>query len=111
MSFETDFFNMTSDTVTVIAPSTTITAYGAVVPASSTSGVQYRAAIDMTPRKVISQRGVEEVAGGTVYVMSSSADIGLHHTMELADGRKPELLKVEPLRDEHGQHHVEVSFR
>ena len=111
MSFEADFLSMTADSVTVHAPATSMTAYGSVAPATTSTGKSYRAALDMTPRRVISQRGVEEIAGGVLFIMSSSADIGLHHTVELSDGRKPEILRVEPLRDEHGQHHVEVYLR
>ena len=111
MSLERDFFSMTRDTITVHPPSTESNFYGAVTPATSSTGKSYPAHIDMTPRKVLSNRGEEVVAGGTIYVMSSSADIGMHHVIELADGRKPELLRAEPLRDEEGQHHVEVTFR
>jgi len=111
VSFERDFYNMTADYVTVHAPATSMTAYGSVAPATTSTGKRYRAALDMTPRKIVSARGVEEIAGGVLFVMSSSAVIGLHHTVELDDGRKPEILRVEPLRDEEGQHHVEVYLR
>ena len=110
MSLERDYLSMTNDTVTVINPASTMTAYGAVVGSSSDS-TSYPAHVDMTPRMILNQQGVEEVASGTIYVLSSSADIGLHHTVELSDGRKPVLLRAEPLRDEEGQHHVELSFR
>lgn len=110
MSLEKDYLTMTSDTVTVINPASTMTAYGALV-GSTTAATVFPAHVDMTPRQVLNSQGVEEIASGTIYVLSSSADIGLEHTIELSDGRKPELLRVEPLRDEQGQHHVEVSFR
>ena len=110
MALESDFLSMTADTITVHPPST-MNFYGAAAPATSSTGKSYSAHVDMTPRKVLSARGTEEVAAGTIYVFSSSADIGLHHVVELADGRKPELLRVEPLRDDEGQHHVEVTFR
>ncbi len=110
MALEKDFLDMTNDTVTVIPPASTMTAYGTIV-GSTTAGVSYPAHIDMTPRQVLNSQGVQEVASGTIYVLSSSADIGLQHIVELPDGRQPELLRVEPLRDEEGLHHTEVSYR
>lgn len=110
MSFEADFLSMTADTVTVHAPST-MNRYGGMAPSTTSTGKSYPAHVDMTPRQVVSARGVEEVAAGTLYIMSSSADIGLQHVIELADGRKPVILRAEPLRDEEGQHHVEVTFK
>ena len=111
MALERDFLSMTQDRITVHSPSTALSFYGAATPASTSTGKSYAAHVDMTPRKVVSSRGTEEVAAGTIYVFSSSADIGLHHVIELADGRKPEILKSEPMRDDEGQHHVEVTFR
>lgn len=110
MSLERDFLDMTNDTVTVHEPSTA-NFYGGVAPASTSTGTSYPAYVDMTPRKVLSGRGQEEVASGMIFILSSAADIGPQHVIELSDGRKPELLRVEPLRDDEGQHHVEVSFR
>lgn len=110
MALETDFLSMTQDTVKIHPPST-MNFYGSVAPSSSSTGKSYPAYIDMTPRQIINSRGVEEVASGTIMLMSSSADVGLQHVVELADGRKPELLRVEPLRDEEGLHHTEISFR
>lgn len=110
MAFESDYLSMTADTITVHAPST-MNRYGGLAPATTSTGKSYSAHVDMTPRQIVSAKGVEEVAAGTIYVMSSSADIGLQHVIELADGRKPVLLRVEPLRDEEGQHHVEVTFK
>lgn len=109
MSLEFDYFTMTADTITVYQP-TTANAYGATTPATS-GGVSYSAHVDMTPRQVLNVRGVEQVASGTIYVLSSSASIPLDAIVELSDGRTPELLRVEPLRDEEGQHHIEVTFR
>lgn len=111
MSLEPDFLGLSTDHVTVHGPATSMSFHGALTPATSSTGKQYTAYVDMTPRQVLSARGVEEVASGTIYVFSSSADIGLQHVVELSDGRKPELLRAEPLRDEQGQHHVEVTFR
>lgn len=110
MALEKDFLSMTSDTVTVFAPSSSMSKWGSLV-ATTSDGVSYAAVIDQRPRKVLSANGVEEVASGTVYVLSSSADIGLEHSIELPNGKRPELLRVEPLRDEDGLHHTEVSFR
>lgn len=110
MALEPDFLDMTNDTVAVINPASTMTAYGALV-GSTTGAISYPAYIDMTPHSVLNSQGVEEIASGMIFVLSSSADIGLQHTVELSDGRKPELLRVEPLRDEDGLHHTTVSFR
>jgi len=110
MALEPDFLSMTNDTVTVINPASTMTAYGTIV-GSTVGAISYPAYIDMTPHEVLNSQGVEEVASGMIFVLSSSADIGLQHTVELSDGRKPELLRVEPLRDEDGLHHTTISFR
>lgn len=109
MALEKDFLLMTNDTVTVIPPSTA-DVYGTTV-GSTSNGVVLPAHIDMTPHQVFNSQGVQEVASGTIYVLSSSADIGLKHIVELPDGRKPELLRVEPLRDEEGLHHTEIAYR
>lgn len=110
MSLEPDYLNMTRDTVTVHPPST-MTVYGSMAPATTSTGKSYPAYVDMSPRKVMSGRGVEEVASGTVFIFSSSAYVGLRHVIELSDGRKPEIMRSEPLNDEEGQHHLEVTFR
>lgn len=111
MALESDFLTMTRDTVTVLAPASTMSEYGSVAPATTSTGTSYPAYIDMSPRKVVNARGVEEVASGTIFILSSGASLGLHHVVVLPDGRRPELLRVEPLRDDEGQHHVEVTFR
>lgn len=110
MALEPDFLTMTQDEVTVFPPSTT-SLYGGMAPATTSTGKAYPAQIDMTPRQVVSQRGVEEVAAGTVYILSSSAVVGLQHVIQLPDGTKPVILRCEPLRDDEGQHHVEVTFK
>lgn len=109
MSFEKDFLNMTADQVTVIPPST-VNSYGAI-SYSSSNGIAYDARIEEEPHSVLNGQGIEVIASGTVFVMSSSAAIGLSHQVELDNGLTPELLRVDTLRDEQGQHHVEVHFR
>lgn len=110
MALEKDFLDMTNDTITVVPPSS-MNEYGATAPSATSGAISYPAHVDMTPRSVFSANGVEQVASGTIYVLSSSADIGLEHVVELSDGRKPEILRVEPLRDEEGLHHTELSYR
>jgi len=109
MAFEKDFLNMTADQVTVSPPST-VNSYGAI-SATTSDGIAYDARIEEEPHSVLNGQGVEVIASGTVFVMSSSADIGLNHRVELDNGLTPELLRVDTLRDEQGQHHVEIHFR
>lgn len=108
MSLEPEFLEMTSDTITV-APLSTHTSYGA--PQYSSSGSHtWPARVEPGTRKVLSSRGIEEVATATVYVLSSSAAIGTQDRLTLPDGRIPKVLRVDVLNDEEGQHHLEVSI-
>lgn len=52
--------------------------------------------------------GVQQIASGTIYVLSSSASIGPQDRLTWPDGRQPKLLRVDVLNDEEGQHHLEL---
>lgn len=105
MAFEKEFLQMTTEVVTV-APLSAHTAYGA--PGYSTSETSYTAYVEPAARLVVTQLGVEEVANATVFVLSSSASIGLQDQLTLSDGRIPRLLRVDKVNDDEGQHHLEV---
>jgi hypothetical protein len=62
-------------------------------------------------RLVVTALGVEEVTTATLYVLSTTASIGLQDKVTLPDGRVPKLLRVDVLRDDEGQHHLEVAIR
>lgn len=107
MALETDFLQMSTQTITVNALST-MDAYGA--PSFSTAASTFRAYIEPGVRVLVNAQGVEEVASATVYVMSSSANIGPQDRMTLADARTPKIIRVDVLNDDEGQHHLEVSI-
>ena len=99
------FLQMTSQTVKVESLSTA-SAYGA--PSFATSASSWPAYIEPGTRLVMTGQGMQEVAAATVFVLSSSATIGMQDRITLHDGRLPKLLRVDTLNDEEGQHHLEV---
>lgn len=107
MALESDFLQMSTQVVTINALSTH-TAYGA--PSFSTSASTFFAYIEPGSRVVVNLQGVEEVASAMVYVLSSSASIGVQDKITLPDGRIPRMIRADILNDEQGQHHVELSI-
>lgn len=105
MALEQDFLALSTQVISVASLSTH-SAYGA--PTYSTSASEWRAFIEPGNRLVVSANGVEEVGSATIYVLSSSASIGMQDKVTLPDGRIPKLLRVDVLNDEEGQHHLEV---
>jgi len=101
-------FVLTSTQSITLEPLSTVSSYGA--PSYSTSAQTLTAYIEPGARLVKNAQGMEEVATAMIYVMSSSASIGLQDRITLFDGRKPKLLAVDVLNDERGQHHLEVSI-
>lgn len=108
MALEPDFLTMTNDTVTVAAPST-YDKYGAPTFASASSAIPAR--LELSSRIIVDSDGVERVSSGTIFVLSTSVTIGPQHKITLSDGRTPEVMRVDVLNDEEGQHHLEVMFR
>ena len=109
MALEADFLSMAETTVSVVALSTTANLYGA--PTFSTSSKSYQAHVELGDHVVVTPTNTEQVATAVVFVMSSSATIGVQDKMTLADGSVPVLLRVDVLTDNEGQHHVEVHTR
>lgn len=105
MALENDFLAMASTTVT-LAKESTVGDYGEPTYASGTA---YTARVEPRVRMVTGPDGDEVRSSATVYVMSSSADVSVSDKMTLPSGREPRLLSVEPVRDDEGQHHVEVA--
>jgi hypothetical protein len=98
------FLQMTTQTVKVESLSTA-SAYGAPTFAAASSWPAY---IEPGTRLVLNAQGMQEVVSATVYVLSSSATIGMQDRITLHDGRTPKILRVDTLNDEQGQHHLEV---
>lgn len=107
MALEAEFLPMSTQTITVNALST-MDAYGA--PSFSTSASTFTVYIEPGTRVVVNSQGVEEVASAMVYVMSSSASIGVQDKVTLPDSRIPKLIRVDVLNDDEGQHHIEMAI-
>ena len=107
MALEADFLTMASTTVTV-TPLSTHNAWGA--PVYSTASSTYPARVEYGPRLVVSAQGPQEVASATVYVLSSSASIGVQDRVTLPNDSAARLLRVDILNDDEGQHHLELLY-
>jgi hypothetical protein len=107
MGLERDFLSLSTEVLSVQSLSTA-SAYGA--PTYSTA-VTYPVFEEPGARLVVTALGVEEVTTATLYVLSTTASIGLQDKVTLPDGRVPKLLRVDVLRDDEGQHHLEVAIR
>ena len=99
------FVQMTTQTIKVESLSTA-SAYGA--PSYASDASSWPAYTEPGTRLVLTGQGMQEVAAATVFVLSSSATIGMQDRVTLHDGRTPKLLRVDTLNDEEGQHHLEV---
>ena len=108
MALEQEYLSMTTDTVTVALPST-MSKYGA--PTYGTDSVAYPARIEMGDRVTVDSNGVEQVASGTIFVLSTTAYINTDSRVTLTDGRTPKILRVDVNNDEEGQHHLEVVIK
>ena len=108
MGLEKDFLSMTSDTVTV-AQATTMSKYGAPTFGSPSTAIPAR--IEFETRRVIDSEGVERISSGMVFVLSTTAVVTPQTRMTLPNGDTPEIMRVDILNDEFGQHHLEISFR
>ena len=104
MSLEKDFLNVVSTTIK-IEPVSTFDLYGA--PSVGTAST-FDAYVEQVHKLFDFGSGRTEVATEVVFVMSSSAAIGLNDKITLPSGRTPKILRVETLDDSEGQHHLEV---
>lgn len=104
MALEQDFLELASTSVTV-EPLSTHNNYGA--PVYST-GVTYPAAVEYGPRLIVTPEGRQEVATATIYVLSSSARIGVQDRITLPLTTTAKLVRVDVVNDEEGQHHLEL---
>jgi len=108
MALEPDFLTMTNDTVTIAQPST-YSKYGAPTFSAASSATPAR--LELRSRMIVDSDGVERVSSGTIFVLSTTARCGVQSKITLSDGSSPEILRVDTMNDEEGQHHLEVMFR
>ena len=108
MALEADFLDLAETTVTHQALSTVLNVYAS--PSFSTATSTYQAHLEFGDHLVVTPSGKEEVASAVIFVLSSSASIGLQDKVTLADGTIPRLLRVENLTDDEGQHHLEAHI-
>lgn len=106
MSLEKDFLAMAEGEV-IVDPSTEVTLYGAFEK-STEKRQRYPARVEWNNRLIVGPDGKEVASAATVFVLSSSASIALEARVELPNGEKPRLLRVDVVNDEEGQHHLEV---
>lgn len=109
MALEKDFLDMAETTVIVENLSTTFNDYGA--PSFSAPASTYQAHVEIGDHVVVTPQNTEQIATATIYVMSSSALIGVQDRLTLANGEQPVLLRVDVLTDNEGQHHLQVHSR
>ena len=110
MGLEPEFLEMAEDTINHQALST-VSVYAA--PEYSTTVSTFQVHMEWEQRLITTAEGKEEVSQGTIFVMSSSASIAVQDLVTLStiyDSRTPRLLRVDPLMDDEGQHHLEVMI-
>ncbi len=81
-------------------------AYG--VPAYGTPAT-YDARVTYKPVRVVDAAGDEVVAKGVVWIATTDA-ITPEDAIELPDGTRPPILRVDRVSGESGAHHVKVYF-
>lgn len=107
MALESEFLQMTTQTISVAALSTH-DAYGQAV--FSTSVSTPRCYIEPGTRVVINSIGIEEVAAGMIYVLSTSVTVGTQDMVTLPSGVVPKIIRADQVNDEEGLHHTELAF-
>ena len=107
MALEPEFLQMTTQTISVNALSTH-DAYGQAV--YSTAASAPRCYIEPGSRVVINGQGVEEVASGMIYVLSTSVTVGAQDLVTLPSGVVPKIIRADQVNDEEGLHHTELAF-
>lgn len=105
MSLHDQHLLLATDTLT-LEPLSTMTSYGA--PQFSTTAQSLKCYVEAKRRLVTNTQGVEEVSAATVYVMSTSASVGVQDRITLPNGDIPRLLDVAVVKDMDGQHHLEL---
>lgn len=105
MGLEKDWLTLGSTSVNIAALSTH-DAYG--VPTFAT-GSTYDAIIQDARRLIQRPDGRTEVSTHTIFVLSTSLSVGLQDRVTIPGScEQPRLLGVEHVRDDKGQHHVEL---
>lgn len=102
---EPEFLDLAAGLTVSLEPLSTHDGYGSPIYGTA---VSYPAVVQHETRRVRKGEGYVEVNGTAVYVLSSSASIGLGDRVTLPDGKQPELLSAFTERDDEGQHHVEL---
>lgn len=108
MALDPCFLDMTGSTVKLEPLSTVASRYGAPTFAAAST---YPARVEPGARVIVNDQGVEQVATATVFVLSTTATAGPQDRLTLPDTRTPEILRVDVLNDEEGQHHLEILVR
>ena len=108
MALEKDFLLLASTTIAHTPASTSWTGYGA--PQYSTATETYPARVEWGSRLVLNAQGREQVSRATVYVMSSSANIGVQDRVVLPSDTNARMIAANPVHDDEGQHHVQLHF-
>lgn len=108
MTLDKSFLLCTTDTVKVEAAAG-INDYGAL--SYSTAPTTHAAYVEAGNRLVVGPDGKEVVSRATVYVLSTSASIGVQDRITLSGSTDtPRILNVDILNDVDGQDHLEVSI-
>ena len=105
MGLEREFLAMASTTVTIAPQSSGYTLYGA--PSFGTA-VTYVARVEPETQLVRNSAGQEIRTKFRVFVMSSSATVGVSDRITAAGTTELSIFSVEPLHDEEGLHHLEL---
>lgn len=109
MGLDSGFVELTTQLLTV-DPLSTHSSYGAATYTTAQTS-SYPAYVEPGNRLVLTDEGVEQMATGTVYVLTTSGSVSVQDRVTLPDGRQPRLLAVDVVNDEKGQHHLEVAIR
>lgn len=105
MGLEKDWLSFGSTSVNIAALSTH-DGYG--VPTYA-AGSTYDAIIQPTRRLISRPDGRQEVSTHLIFVLSTSATVGLQDRVTIpVSSEQPRLLGVEHVSDDKGQHHVEL---
>lgn len=102
-----DFLDMMADEV-LIAPWVAQNAHGEAVYGPA---VAYRARIEVSPRLTRDAQGEEVVSTARVFLGSATVAVRERDQLTLPEGfteRRPNILRVSPVRDEAGVHHTEI---
>jgi hypothetical protein len=102
-----DFNDFMTDTIT-IEPFSSRDGYGT---ASYGAAVTYACRVDGLQKQVVDATGVERISTAKIYLMGTPA-IGPTDRLTLPASftpQQPPILSVNPLTDESGAHHLEIT--